>query len=332
MSLLTSREPQPTAWQPTATIDSLKFRAETLRRVRQFFDERSFIEVQTPCLLAETVVDAHLEPLRVGEFYLQTSPEAGMKRLLAAGAEAIYQMGPVFRADEAGQFHNLEFTMLEWYRCGDDMSAGIELLCQLVQRIVPELLIGTTTYRELLQDQLGFDPITASFETVRSCLAHFEPGYSLDDSRQETDPNANPKTEAELRDDYLDALMGLVIQPRLEGATVVSNYPITQAALARQSDSDPATAERFELFINGVEIANGYAELCDADELVRRTTLNNARRQHHGRAPLPAPECLIQAMRSGLPPCSGTALGFDRLVMVASGASHISQVLTFPLA
>lgn len=325
---MSSSSQSDVTWQPTSTIQSLRFRAGLLRRVRQFFDQLQFFEVQTPCLMPETVVDAHLEPLVLAAngnpanrpLFLQTSPEAGMKRLLAAGAEAIYQLGPVFRADEVGQFHNLEFTMLEWYRRGDSMEDGIQLLADLVRGLLPSSPLETLTYRELFQRELSIDPLAANIHQLRGMVETHEPSMQL--SALSSSPWQ--------RDDMLDVLMGLVLQPRLKGLVVVSNYPVSQAALARRSDSDPETAERFELFIDGVEIANGYAELCDADELLARTAGINQRRQHAGLLTLPVPMRLLEAMRAGFPRCSGTALGFDRLVMVAGGYSHISQVLTFP--
>ena len=335
-------------WRPSASLEAIRFRANMLRRTRQFFDEQSFIEVQTPCLLTETVVDAHLDPLELpgrldhSPLYLQTSPEAAMKRLMAVGAEAIYQLGPVFRADESGQFHNLEFTMLEWYRRGDDLEAGVQLLCDFTQAMIPSLKIRRTTYRQLFLNELGFDPIHSDLQILRSAVQQHEPSWPLEALQEQSTSNTDSLSlsaeEDRLRadepvrerDELLDVLMGLVIQPRIQSGLVVTNFPASQAALARRSDSDPATAERFELYVHGIEIANGYAELCDAEELRERTKENNQRRLLRGAKELPAPERLIGAMQSGLPTCSGTALGFDRLVMVAGGFSDIRQVIAFP--
>lgn len=317
------------AWQPAATLEALKFRGKMLARVRGFFDQRGFFEVQTPCLLDEAVVDAHLEPIVVAaggsnrNLFLQTSPEAAMKRLMAAGAEAIYQLGPVFRADETGQYHNLEFTMLEWYRRGDGMEAGIDLLVDLVKDAIPNLNLRRTSYRQLFEERLQLDPLSVGLEALENAVQRYEPSWQLGSH----DPAASV---TERRDDLLDVLMGFVVQPSLDGGVIVTNYPLSQAALARRSDDDAETAERFELFINGVEIANGYAELCDPDELQRRTDENNLRRRHRGAIPLSAPTRLLAAMRNGFPECSGTALGFDRLVMAAGNFQEISQVLAFP--
>ncbi|WP_164101748.1 EF-P lysine aminoacylase EpmA [Candidatus Laterigemmans baculatus] len=334
-------------WQPTARIENLRRRALILRRIREFFDSAGFFEVQTPCLSNETVVDQHLDPvlvhrdaLRGGRYsdpnhwgaeslgsdesaanapwmYLQTSPEAAMKRLLAAGAGAIYQMGPVFRSDERGALHNPEFTMLEWYRTGDSMEAGIERLRNLVQHILGGPLPQVVTYLEVFQQAMGIDPYEISDAGLRDQLAKIETGYV---------PSGD-----ESRDTCLDLLMGLVVAPSLSGRTIVSNYPLTQAALARRSEVDPRTAERFELFIDGVELANGYAELLDAEVLGERTRQSNQLRSADGRRPLPAPERLFAAMRHGLPPCSGTAMGVDRLVMAALAAERIDEVIPFPV-
>lgn len=325
--------PASQSWQPTATMEALRLRARLLNQVRGFFDQRDFLEVQTPCLMPETVVDAHLTPLTVTPnhtptasahptsesslLFLQTSPEAAMKRLMAAGAEAIYQLGPVFRADELGQFHNLEFTMLEWYRRGDSMEEGIRLLVELIQQSLPGTPVERMTYRQLFQRELGIDPLESDIGDLQNLISKHEPSFQFTAQWQ--------------RDDLLDVLMGFVLQPRLTGVIAVSNYPISQAALARRSDEDPQTAERFELFIGGVEIANGYAELCDANELLLRTDENNQRRMAIGLPSLPTPNHLVEAMKAGFPNCSGTALGFDRLAMIVGGFSNISQVLTFPI-
>lgn len=319
-------------WQPTASIENLRTRAVILRKIRNFFDEAGFIEVQTPCLSNETVVDLHVEPVAVdrerlrmlptgsspeGLMYLQTSPEAAMKRLLAAGASAVYQIGPVFRSDESGPLHNPEFTMLEWYREGDSMEDGIECLSQLLCHILGDPSPRVITYRELFLETLDFDPLEISNEALRQCVRRIAASYRSDGE--------------ESRDQLLDILMGLVVAPRVQGRAVVCNYPLSQAALARRSDRDPRTAERFELFVDGVELANGYAELVDEDILRQRTAASNRLRQADGRPVLPPPARLLAAMRSGIPQCSGTALGVDRLTMAALGAERIDQVIPFPI-
>jgi lysyl-tRNA synthetase class 2 len=314
-------QPQPpNDWQPTASVATLRHRAGLLRRTRQFFDSRDFWEVQTPCWLPETVVDAHIEPIPLVDGnrggFLQTSPEAAMKRLLAAGADPIYQLGPVFRGGECGALHNPEFTMLEWYRRDDQMDDGIELLLSFVASVLPPAEVRRIGYGALFQELLQFDPLTTPREEVATIMQRELPAYSL--SRHES------------TDDWLNALFAERIQPQLRGWTVVTNYPLGQAALARVSDDDPRTAERFELFVEQTELANGYAELTDAAELTRRITVQNEWRRSVGRQPLPVPERLLAAMRGGLPPCSGTALGFDRLVLLSLGVADLRRVLTFP--
>jgi lysyl-tRNA synthetase class 2 len=247
---------------------------------------------------------------------LQTSPEAAMKRMVAAGAQRIYQIGPVFRQDESGQYHNLEFTMLEWYRCGDSMSQGIELLCELFTTITGIAHVQPITYRNLFQKILGVDPLDTAMRDLARLVASSDCGYQL--------------AGDEDRDTLLDIIMGLIIQPQLQGPIVVSNYPISQAALAQRSEADPETAERFELFYNGIELANGYAELSDGEELRARAEDANRQRVARGKAELPVPERLIAAMQSGMPICSGTAVGFDRLVMIAGGYTSVGDVIPFP--
>lgn len=339
-----SQRPTIDDWQPTAPIENLRRRASILRRIRNYFDSAGFIEVQTPCLSNETVVDLHLDPVSVlrdslrgsgprslerrnlerGEsaetrhwMYLQTSPEAAMKRLLAAGADAIYQIGPVFRSDERGPLHNPEFTMLEWYRSGDTMAAGMERLRKLIGHVLDGPLPRVATYEAVFEETLGFSPFEISDSDLLARIGKLEAGYV--------------PSGTESRDTCLDILMGLVVAPALRGRTIVSNYPLSQAALARRSESDPRTAERFELFIDGVELANGYAELLDAETLSVRTRQNNQLREADHRDPLPPPQRLLAAMRHGLPSCSGTAVGVDRLVMAALQADRIDEVIAFPV-
>lgn len=309
-----------TTWRPTLSLAAIEFRSQVLRSTRDFFANRGFLEVQTPCLSHESVIDLYLDPItvpiRAETCFLQTSPEAAMKRLVAAGAQCIYQIGPVFRHDEAGRYHNLEFTMLEWYRCGDSMAEGIALLCELFTTITGIPQVHQITYRSLFQKKLGIDPLDIAISDLAQVVETSDCGYQTNGSED--------------RDTMLDIIMGLIIQPQLQGPIVVSNYPITQAALARRSETDTETAERFELFFNGIELANGYAELSDGDELRGRAEETNRQRAAQGKTALPVPERLIAAMQAGLPVCSGTAVGFDRLVMVAGGFEAVEDVIPFP--
>ncbi len=310
----------------------IRQRSELLKRLRRFFDDREFLEVQTPCLSRDCVVDPYIDPLSIPtsqlgircdqlpeRFFLQTSPESAMKRMLAAGAPSIYSIGPVFRADESGNFHNLEFTLAEWYDVGADMNAGVQLLGELVSQILGSDGFDSVTYRQLFRDRLQIDPIDASDDSLRHLVAAVDPSLVVDD---QTD-----------RDDWLNILLSENIQPDLgkQRPIVVTNYPLSQAALAKPSATDPQCAARFELFCHGVELANGYDELLDADVLIERSKRNNRKRVTDGRTPLPIESRLVQAMRGGLPPCAGVALGVDRLMMVCTDASCIGQVMPFTI-
>jgi lysyl-tRNA synthetase class 2 len=312
-------------------IGQIRQRAELLRELRHFFDSRGFLEVQPPCLSRECVVDAYLEPITVqssqfrlgldlpGEFFLQTSPEAAMKRMLAAGAPSIYSLGPVFRAGERGEMHNVEFTMLEWYKVGAEISEGIGLLGELAVQILDQDRYEVCTYRQLFHDSLGFDPIDADLEIVREQVSRID--------------SALANSIGNDRDMLLDVLLSQVIQPTLglHRPLIVKDYPLSQAALARQAENDSQCAARFELFAAGIELANGYDELRDADVLLERSRLANETRVKAGRRPLQIESLLIEAMREGLPPCAGVAIGVDRLLMVRTGEKSIMNVISLPI-
>jgi lysyl-tRNA synthetase class 2 len=309
---------------PTASLDMLRRRAELLRGVRRFFESRGFLEVETPILSQDVVVDRHLDPLSVTLFddarrptvgqtmWLQTSPEFGMKRLLAAGAGAIYQITRAFRGAEFGPLHNPEFTMVEWYRTGDDYQGGMLLLAELADEL---LHLGTPdrlSYQQAFVRYAGFD-----------CFAD-----------QAMWPALPPELALHGGDDFaLDYWLTTRVAPQLgrERPTILYDYPATQAALARVRPGIPPVAERFELFVNGVELANGYHELLDPAVLQRRNSTNNQLRLADGKSALPESSRLLSAMEYGLPPSSGCALGFDRLVLVATGAKSLAEVIAFPL-
>ncbi len=318
---------------PSASYEILQLRASLLRQIRQFFDQRGFIEVETPILSADTVVDRHLDPLPVTLFsdprepkdgpqmWLQTSPEFAMKRLLAAGASAIYQTTHAFRGGEVGPVHNPEFTIIEWYRTGDDLTAGIELLANLVQSLLrlsePCQLI---TYSQAFQQILGLDPMQTETSELagvaRTNRVVIPEALSFDD-----------------RDAWLDLILSELIAPHLgqQHPVIVSEFPASQSALARVREGNPPVAERFELFIRGLELANGYHELLDPNILRQRQQDANRHRNLEGKYLVPEDNRLLAAMEYGLPPCSGVALGFDRLVMIAAGTKTISEVMAFPI-
>lgn len=301
---------------PSASLEILAARAALLMRLRAFFDSRDFLEVETPLLSHDVVVDRHLDPLSVTLFadprepqvgpklWLQTSPEFAMKRLLVAGTGqlgSIYQITRAFRGGEVGPLHNPEFTMVEWYRIGDDYAAGMQLLADLAEAMLglgaPERL----TYREAFLRYAGIDP----FENVAAAD----------------------------HDLHLDLLLTQKVEPHLgqDRPTILYDYPASQSALARIREDSPPVAERFELYVRGIELANGYHELLDPAVLRERNRTNNQLRQADGKPRLPEESRLLGVMDHGLPPCSGCALGFDRLVMAATGAKTIQEVMAFPI-
>jgi lysyl-tRNA synthetase class 2 len=314
---------------PTASWDHLRLRAELLRRLRGFFYGQGFLEVETPILSADTVVDRHLDPFHIEislapgkpqqRLWLQTSPEFGMKRLLAAGAKAIYQVSKVFRQGEQGHLHNPEFTMIEWYRVGDGMAEGMQLTSDLVEVMLSRGPAQRISYREAFLQHAGLDPLcsdtTALITAVRKQGIEAPASLSSDD-----------------RDGWLDLLLVERVQPHLgqDRPVLLYEFPASQAALSRIRNDDPPVAERFELYVSGVELANGYHELIDAEELLRRNRETNRIRIAEGKTMLPEQSRLLAAMRSGLPPAVGVALGFDRLVMLAAGAKTLAEVITFP--
>jgi lysyl-tRNA synthetase class 2 len=315
--------------------ENLRFRSEVLRDIRQFFYDQNFCEVQTPILSADTNVDRHLDPLTITEkslplnhhntrrYYLQTSPEFAMKRLLAAGLDPIFQITPVFRMGDRGQFHNVEFTMLEWYRIGDNYQTGMFLLAELIRFLFEERKIelgeiGYSTYQSLFESEAGINPHSATVKELRFLCKDRNISY----------PQSNWGDTA---DEWLDLLFTELVQPTLE-SVIVYDFPKSQSQLAKiRHDEKYAVSERFELFLKGQEIANGYHEARDADELRRRFRKNRERRLAQGHSWLPIDSQLLTVMELGFPQCSGTALGIDRLLMVMLEADSIEDVLTFPI-
>jgi lysyl-tRNA synthetase class 2 len=320
-------------FRPVASWENLKRRADLLRRLRDFFDRRGFLEVDTPLLSADTVVDRHLDPLRVTMFddprepdrghtlWLQTSPEFAMKRLMAAGATALYQVTHAFRGGECGRLHNPEFTIAEWYRVGDDLQAGMKLLSDLADELLHMGAAERLTYRDAFRQHTGMDVFAV--DTAGLVAAVRERGLALPAGLDPHDADA-----------WLDLLLVECVEPHLgrHRPTILYDYPASQAALARVRDGDPSVAERFELYVRGVELANGYHELLDASILRARNRTVNEHRRKDGKYPLPEESRLLAAMDQGLPPCTGVALGFDRAVMLAVGAAELSDVLAFPLS
>jgi lysyl-tRNA synthetase class 2 len=326
------------AFRPSATWETLQLRAALLRRARAFFDTRGFLEIETPLLSREVIGEVHIDPLAVSGRWLQASPEAHMKRLLASGATAIYQITHSFRAGEHGVMHNPEFAIVEWYRTGDDMVAGIDLLDAFTQDVLAAPAAVRTSYRDAFVRSTGIDPHTAEIVGLKAAAS--DRALSDQDARSvlvagsAVAGSAVAGSTGWTRDDWLNLLLSRCVEPNLGqgGPEIVFDYPASQAALAtiRRDPGKPPVAERFELYWRGVELANGYHELTDADELCDRLRDVNALRVAAGKERLPEPKHLLAAMDVGVPPCSGVALGFDRLVLLAAGATSIDAVIAFP--
>lgn len=318
---------------PTATVAALQFRAAMLRRVRRFFDQRHFLEVETPILSRDTVVDLHLDPLVTNlhvptrdqaggiSLYLQTSPEFHMKRLLASGFPSIFQVAKAFRDGESGRYHNPEFTMIEWYRLDDTMELAIELLGEFACASLGVETFDTLSYRDAFRQFAAVDP----FEISNADLA---------EAVRSTVVDVPESIDGHDRESWLDILLTEVVEPVLGGdrPLILYDYPASQAALAQVREDVFPVAERFELYFRGIELANGYHELLDGEVLKSRNEQVNKERMAMGKPPLPGESRMLDAMRNGLPHCSGVALGFDRLVMLAMGASSIDQVMSFPIS
>ena len=249
-----------------------------------------------------------------GDRWLQTSPEYAMKRLLAAGSGPIYQVCKAFRAGEAGGRHNPEFTLLEWYRPGFSLAELIEEVADLARAVLGNTLHRVVTYRELFRQYLGIDPFLVDAEELEG-FARARLDYS---------------GGAETRDTWLDLLLTHLVEPQLEGLVFVHDYPASQAALARLREKDGVTvAERFELYVDGLELANGYFELIDPAEQRARFEADNRTLASRGEPARPIDEQLLAAMEAGLPSCAGVALGLDRLLMKKLGAERVQDVLSF---
>lgn len=324
-----------TSWQPSASLELIKARASLNATIRAFFVGRGVLEVETPILSRAATVDRHIDSFTavpqgaagreagVGG-WLQTSPEFAMKRLLAVGSGAIYQIARVFRAEEQGRHHNPEFTLLEWYRPGFDHHALMDEVAALVQACGAPAGIGRLSYREAFQRHAGIDPFTATPEALQTGLRQ----------RGVATPHGLTASEQVDRDFWLDLWMTDVVGPKLgrEAPEFLYDFPASQAALSRIRRDDPPVAERFELFWRGVELANGFHELTDAAEQQARFKADQAWRAANERIVPPYDAALIAALQHGLPPCAGVALGLDRLLMMIAGAASIDAVLAFPAA
>ena len=322
--------PQVTDWRASATVAMLRRRAALLDAARRFFAARAVLEVDTPLVVNTPVTDVHIHSARVTftdatggsarQYFLHTSPEYAMKRLLAGGVGDIYQICHVVRGLERGRLHNAEFTLIEWYRLGWTLDALMDEVDALVRELLGARAGGRAStrvsYRQAFLQQLGIDPFSASMQELTAAARAAGFTGASDD-----------------RDELLELLMSVRVGPELgRGAlTFVYGYPASQAALARLDPADRRAAQRFELYCEGIELANGFHELADAREQRARFEHDIAERRRLALCTAALDERLLAALEAGLPECCGVALGFDRLVMLAEGAGRIDDVLSFPI-
>ncbi|MFC1025762.1 elongation factor P--(R)-beta-lysine ligase [Pasteurella multocida] len=312
-------------WQPSASIENLLARAKIIAEIRRFFTDRGLLEVETPVLSEFGVTDVHLSTFNTDfispmaekskTLWLSTSPEYHMKRLLAAGSGPIFQLCHVFRNEEAGQHHNPEFTMLEWYRPHFDMYRLINEVDDLLQQILDCKPTESLSYQFVFQEYVGLDPLSAE----KTELVAKAKQYHLQQAEQED------------RDTLLQFLFSTVVEPNIgkENPVAVYHFPATQAALAQISSEDHRVAERFEFYYKGLELANGFHELTDVNEQLHRFEQDNVQRQKMGLPQRQIDKRLLGALQAGVPNCSGIALGVDRLLMIALGANAIHEVMAF---
>ncbi|WP_299195190.1 EF-P lysine aminoacylase EpmA [uncultured Amphritea sp.] len=315
-------------WQATAPIENLRKRAQIFAQIREFFAARDVLEVETPLMTSAAVSDPYIDTIECRYHplpgqqeqarYLQSSPEYAMKRLLASGSGAIYQICKAFRNGECGRRHNPEFTMLEWYRPGFYHHQLMDEVEALVGPVIGMAGFQRISYNELFRQYLQLDLQTATVNEL-AAITRQHIDIQMDDDN---------------RDNWLNLLMSHVIEPQLadKGAVFVYDYPASQAALSRiaEDDNGQPVACRFELFIAGVELANGYYELTDAAEQAKRFAKDIAQRQTEGLPLRPTDGLLVEALENGMPECAGVAMGLDRLVMLALGTEQISDVIALP--
>jgi lysyl-tRNA synthetase class 2 len=306
-------------WQPSASLDVIRERARIYRQIRNFFNTRGCMEVDTPLMMPTTGTDVNIASIAIDlegdQRYLQTSPEYAMKRLLAAGSGSIFQICHAFRLGEEGRLHSTEFTLLEWYRSGYgywQLMDEIELLLTTLSH--RRCKFDRSSYKSLFASRLQIDLDSVALAGLRACCERRVAGCDA---------------AALDFDQCLDLLLAVVIAPTLEGYHFVYDYPSSQASLARVSDADSSVAERFELFYDGIELANGFSELTDASQQRSRFEHDNALRRDRGLPALDIDERLLGALESGIGECAGVALGLDRLLMVLLELDSLDRALTF---
>lgn len=322
-----------TAWQPTCSVAMLQLRARMLSNIRAFFLNKAVLEVETPLLSHTIGTDPQLAffathydlPPRQQRLFLQTSPEFAMKRLLAAGCGSVYQICKAFRNGESGRFHNPEFTLLEWYRTGFTLPQLMDEIAELILSLFAAEQVALTAvqrhrYQAIFQHYTGLDALVFSYADYCAYALTHELPEAL--SLCEHDHAL-----------WLDFLFSHQVQPYLgeNALCLVYGYPACQSSLARINALDPRTTDRVELFINGVELGNGFYELTDANEQNQRFNDEISIRQQKNLANVVKDERLISALTSGLPECSGIAIGLDRLLMLLSKSASIDEVLSFSI-
>ena len=316
------------SWRPGASLTTLRQRAALMAQLRDFFAQRQVLEVTTPILSRGGATDPGLASLSTqisgtahpGRYYLHTSPEFAMKRLLAAGSGPIYQLAPCFRDTEHSQRHNPEFWMLEWYRPGWSLAQLQTECIELVDLLLGPAAYTQMTYTQALVRFAGVHPFDSSLSELQDACVRF----------------ARIDAEDLDRDACLDLLISHPVEAALRtlGRVIIHDFPASQAALAKihLNEAGHAVAKRFELYINGIEIANAYQELTQAQEQAHRFAADNQTRRAQGKPAVQADMALLHALEAGLPECSGIALGFDRLLMLSVGAQSLDEVLSFSLA
>jgi lysyl-tRNA synthetase class 2 len=334
-------------WQPSATVERLRQRAAIIKQIRDFFASRNVLEVETPALSQGTITDVYLDALSTAHalpsssgltpLYLQTSPEFGMKRMLASGFPDIYQICKCFREDEIGRLHNPEFTMLEWYRLGFSMQSLIDEVSDLLKIVLnvnaQKAHIEQYTYQALFQQYLHINPLTTSLHEITQVCAEYGLG---DYARALLQEHKQQKPAVQDQNMIKDALLQVLFSQQIEAfigqkaPVCVTHFPASQASLAKLSD-DGQTALRFEFYYRGIELANGFEELTDASVQQQRFEHDNQLRSALGKAERPIDQRFLAALKHGLPECSGLALGLDRLIMLALGCDDIGEVLSFDI-
>lgn len=307
-------------WKPTATIADLKVRSQLIQSIRNFFNSRHYLEVDTPSMGPYGVTDCYLYNIEVycngNTQYLQTSPEYYMKRLLAAGSGPVFQIGHAFRDQEKGRWHQPEFTMLEFYQEDVDHLQLISIISELFQHVCQWLPIETVTYQEVFQQYCYFNPHQTNVTQLQQCLSR----YGLD--------SALSSGEEDI-DQYLFLLMTEVIEPQLADKPMpiaITDFPKSQAALATVTNEK---AHRFEIYFKGIELANGFQELTDPEEQLTRFEYDNYLRKQQNKIEKAIDPYFLAALRYGLPSCSGVAIGIDRLVALCLGHHQIKSVMSF---